>query len=223
MPFQQLPLWIQMGAFLLAINAGMINVLGLITVLHQSVSHMTGNVSVLAMALLQWNTASIVYLSLITLCYVIGSFYSGFILGNSHFRLGRRYGIPLSLVAFFILMSWLLLPYFPSYGLLWAATAMGIQNAMVSHYKGTIIRTTHLSGVLTDLGLALGYRARGLMLDRKRVVLHLLIFFGFLIGGMLAAWIYPYLNLNAFLLPTALSLILSLVYWWRYFVAKPQS
>jgi uncharacterized membrane protein YoaK (UPF0700 family) len=223
MPFQRLPLWIQAGAFLLAINAGMINVLGLITVVHQSVSHMTGNVSVLAMALLEWNFESIIFLSLITSCYVIGSFYSGFILGNSHFRLGHRYGIPLSLVAFFILMSWLLLPYFPRYGLLWAATAMGVQNAMVSHYKGTIIRTTHLSGVLTDLGLALGYKARGLKVDRKRVILHLLIFFGFLFGGMLASLIYPYLNLNAFLVPTLLSLSLSLVYWILYLRSKQQS
>jgi hypothetical protein len=52
-------------------------------------------------------------------------------------------------------------------------------NAMVSHYKGTIIRTTHLSGVLTDLGLALGYIARGLKVENRRIILHLLIFIGF--------------------------------------------
>lgn len=100
MPFQHLPLWIQLGAFFLAVNAGMINVLGLVTVLHQSVSHMTGNVSVLAMSLVHWQPESILYLLLVTVCYVIGSFYSGVILGNSHFRLGRRYGVPLTLVAF---------------------------------------------------------------------------------------------------------------------------
>ena len=222
MPFQQLPNWIQTAAFLLAINAGMINVLGLITVLHQSVSHMTGNVSFLAMAVVDWDLHSILFLAIVTLCYVIGSFYSGWILGNSHFNIDRRYGIPLSLVAFFILLSWLLLPYFPRYGLLWACTAMGVQNAMVSHYKGAIIRTTHLSGVLTDLGLALGYKARGLKVERKRVILHLLIFFGFLIGGMLACLIHPYLHLNAFLLPAILSLGLSLVYWAVYFKSKQQ-
>ena len=175
MPFQHLPLWIQLGAFFLAVNAGMINVLGLVTVLHQSVSHMTGNVSVLAMSLVHWQPESILYLLLVTVCYVIGSFYSGVILGNSHFRLGRRYGVPLTLVAFFIFLCWFFLPYFPRYALLWACVAMGVQNAMVSHYKGTIIRTTHLSGVLTDLGLALGYRVRGLVVERRRVVLHLLI------------------------------------------------
>lgn len=223
MPFQELPRWIQTAAFLLAINAGMINVLGLITVLHQSVSHMTGNVSVLAMAIIQWDLSATVFLMLITLCYVIGSFYSGWILGSSHFAFNRRYGAPMSLVAFFILLSWLFLPYFPRYGLLWAATAMGVQNAMVSHYKGAIIRTTHLSGVLTDLGLALGYKFRGLKVDTKRVILHLLIFFGFLIGGMLACFIYPYLKLNAFLVPAILSFIMSIVYWAVYFKFKPKN
>ena len=113
----------------------MINVLGLVTVLHQSVSHMTGNVSVLAMSLVHWQPESILYLLLVTVCYVIGSFYSGVILGNSHFRLGRRYGVPLTLVAFFIFLCWFFLPYFPRYALLWACVAMGVQNAMVSHYK----------------------------------------------------------------------------------------
>ncbi|WP_168377528.1 MULTISPECIES: YoaK family protein [Acinetobacter] len=217
MPFQTLPLWIQLGAFFLAVNAGMINVLGLVTILHQSVSHMTGNVSMLAMALIAWQPATIIYLILVLLCYVIGSFYSGLILGNSHFSLTRRYGVPLSLVAFFIVLCWMILPYFPRYALLWACVAMGVQNAMVSHYKGTIIRTTHLSGVLTDLGLALGYKARGLPVESKRVVLHVLILVGFIVGGILASWLYPYLKLNAFLIPAALSVVMSAVYWIIYF------
>lgn len=106
-------------------KCGMINVLGLITLLHQSVSHMTGNVSMLAMSLVNWQFEHIIYLVLVILCYVCGSFYSGFILGNSHFKLGRRYGLPLSLVSLFIFLCWLLLPYFPKYGLLWACVAHG--------------------------------------------------------------------------------------------------
>ena len=216
MPFQSLPNWVQFAAFLLAMNAGMINVLSLITVLHQSISHMTGNVSMLAMDLIDWKVHNIIYLVFIIVCFVLGSFYSGFILGNSQFQLGRRYGIPLSLVALFIFISWLLLPYFPRYGLLWACAAMGIQNAMVSHYKGTIIRTTHLSGVLTDIGLALGYKARGLPLDKRRITLLLLILIGFFLGGVAAALIHPLLSIQAFLVPATLSLILSIAYWFIY-------
>lgn len=217
MPFQSLPLWVQCGAFFLAVNAGMVNVIGLVTVLHQSVSHMTGNVSMLAMALTHGQSEMVAYLALVCVCYVIGSFFSAFILGNSHFRLGRLYGIPLSLVAFFIFVCWILLPYFPRYALLLACVAMGVQNAMISHYRGTIIRTTHLSGVLTDLGLAIGYLVRGLKVESKRIILHLLILFGFLCGGVVASWLYPYLKLNAFLVPASLSLVLSAVYWIIYF------
>ncbi|MCH7297070.1 YoaK family protein [Acinetobacter higginsii] len=223
MPLQRLPNWIQLGAFFLALNAGMVNVLGLFTVLHQSVSHMTGNVSMLAMSLLDWQPEHFIYLSLVILCFVIGSFYSGLILGNGSVAFGRRYGLPLSLVAIFLVLTWLLLPYFPRYGLLWACVAMGVQNAMVSHYKGAIIRTTHLSGVLTDIGLALGYKARGLKVEKRRIFLHLLIFIGFLSGGLIASLLYPYLNLQTFLIPAALSLAMSVAYWIFYFRSSSNS
>ena len=217
MPLQRLPNWIQLGAFLLALNAGMVNALSLLTVLHQSVSHMTGNVSLFAMSLLNWQPEHFIFLGLVVICFVIGSFYSGFILGNGHVVFGRHYGIPLSLVAIFLFLSWLFLPYFPRYGLLWACVAMGLQNAMVSHYKGAIIRTTHLSGVLTDIGLALGYQARGLKVEKRRIFLHLLILIGFILGGILASAVYPSLKLQTFLIPTILSLVLSITYWFFYF------
>lgn len=217
MPLQQLPLWVQLGAFLLALNAGMINVIGLITLLHQSVSHMTGNASMLAISLFKGDISSIIFLILIILSYVLGSSYSGFILGNSHFKVGRRYGLPLSLMTLFIVLSWCFIAHYPRYGLLWACAAMGIQNAMVSHYQGAIIRTTHLSGVLTDLGLALGYLFRGLQVEKKRVILHLLILFGFIFGGVIATAAYPYLKLDTFLIPALLSFSLSCIYWLIYF------
>ncbi|WP_111858400.1 YoaK family protein [Acinetobacter sp. CFCC 10889] len=217
MPFQQLPLWIQLGAFMLALNAGMINVIGLITLLHQSVSHMTGNASMLAISIIQGDLSNIIFLILVILSYVLGSSYSGFILGNSHFQMGRRYGLPLSLMTAFIILSWYFIQDYPRYGLLWACAAMGIQNAMVSHYQGAIIRTTHLSGVLTDLGLALGYLFRGLHVEKKRIILHLLILFGFILGGIIATGVYPYLKLNTFLMPALLSFSLSCIYWFIYF------
>lgn len=201
---------------MLAMNAGMINVLGLISLLHQSVSHMTGNASLIALSLADQDYASVIFLVLVVISYVLGSSYSGFILGNSHFQLGRRYGLPLTLVTIFIVLCWFFIDDYPRYALLWACASMGVQNAMVSHYQGAIIRTTHLSGVLTDLGLALGYFVRGLKNDAKKIILHLLILIGFIIGSIIAAISYPYLQLNAFLLPAGLSLLICLVYWMIY-------
>lgn len=209
-----------MGAFLLALNAGMINVLGLITVLHQSVSHMTGNVSIFAIALSHLDYDMMLYLLLISVCFVLGSFYSGLLLGDSNVKLGRRYGVPLILVSLFILCCWVFLPYFPRYALLWAAAAMGVQNAMVSHYRGAIIRTTHLSGVLTDIGLAFGYMARGMKVDPRRLILHFLILLGFFMGGVIATICYLYLKINAFLIPAALAGLLSMTYWTMYLRRK---
>lgn len=217
MPFQILPKWIQFGVFMLAVNAGMINVLGLISLLHQSVSHMTGNASLIAVSVFEHDFASVSFLILILISYVFGSSLSGYILGNSAFKLGRRYGVPLSLVTVFIVLCWVFIAGYPHYALLWACAAMGVQNAMVSHYQGAIIRTTHLSGVLTDLGLALGYAFRGLKNEPKKIILHLLILFGFILGSLIAAFAHPYLQLHAFLMPAGLSLALTLAYWFIYF------
>ena len=217
MPFQILPKWIQFGAFMLAVNAGMINVLGLISLLHQSVSHMTGNASLIAVSVFEHDFTNVAFLILIVVSYVFGSSISGSILGNSAFKLGKRYGIPLSLITFFIVMCWLFIADYPRYALLLACTAMGVQNAMVSHYQGAIIRTTHLSGVLTDLGLALGYAIRGLRNEPKKIILHLLILLGFISGSLIAAFAHPYLQLQSFLIPAGLSLTLTLAYWFIYF------
>jgi uncharacterized membrane protein YoaK (UPF0700 family) len=40
---------------------------------------------------------------------------------------------------------------------------MGLQNAMVTKISGAVIRTTHLTGMVTDLGIKLGRMADALM------------------------------------------------------------
>ncbi|ENU80687.1 hypothetical protein F975_01473 [Acinetobacter sp. ANC 3789] len=216
MPFQTLPVWVQLSAFFLAFNAGMVNALGLLNIWHQTVSHMTGNVSMLAIAIVHGQLMHAIYIICVILSFVLGSLYSGYLLGSSHFQLGRRYGIPLSLSALCIFLCWLFIPYYPRYALLWACVGMGMQNAMVSHYKGAIIRTTHLTGLLTDLGLNFGYLLRGLPVEKRRIMLLLLILIGFLCGGILVTWLYPYLNLHTFLIPVFVSLTMSLTYWALY-------
>ena len=40
---------------------------------------------------------------------------------------------------------------------------------MVSTYSGAVVRTTHLSGMFTDLGIFLGHFLRGLPVDMRRL------------------------------------------------------
>ena len=217
MPLQTLPVWIQISAFFLALNAGMINVLAILNVSHQAISHMTGNVSYLVVDLLQQNWFNVLFLVGVIFFFMLGAFYSGFIIRDANLRFGRRYGAVLSLEAIFLLMSWLFITHYPHYALLWAATACGMQNALASTYKGTIIRTTHLSGVLTDLGLAIGYKVRGLYVNPKRIVLHVLIVFGFFTGGIIGGFAFHFSPDQSFLYPTVLTIILAATYWYFFF------
>lgn len=217
MPLQTLPVWIQISAFFLALNAGMINVLAILNVSHQAISHMTGNVSYLVVDLLQQNWFNVLFLVGVIFFFMLGAFYSGFIIRDANLRFGRRYGAVISLEAIFLLMSWLFITHYPHYALLWAATACGMQNALASTYKGTIIRTTHLSGVLTDLGLAIGYKVRGLYVNPKRIVLHVLIVIGFFTGGIIGGFAFHFSPDQSFLYPTVLTIILATTYWYFFF------
>ncbi len=37
-----------------------------------------------------------------------------------------------------------------------AACACGLQNGMATRFSGAVVRTTHMSGIVTDIGLLLG-------------------------------------------------------------------
>jgi uncharacterized membrane protein YoaK (UPF0700 family) len=65
-----------------------------------------------------------------------------------------------------------------------AACATGLQNAMASAYSGAVVRTTHVSGMFTDLGIYLGHALRGLPINMKRLQLSFLVISGFLCGGI---------------------------------------
>ena len=56
-----------------------------------------------------------------------------------------------------------------------ASAACGLQNALVTNYSGATIRTTHVTGIFTDLGLMIGARLRGRPFDRRKALLFLLI------------------------------------------------
>src|SRR5690554_3131696 len=71
---------------------------------------------------------------------------------------------------------------------------MGIQNALVTVISRSVVRTTHLTGIMTDFGISLSsalqtrFRlTRGL---RQRLVLQANIILFFLIGGVLGAFLF---------------------------------
>lgn len=54
---------------------------------------------------------------------------------------------------------------------------------MITTYSGAIIRTTHMSGIITDLGIMIGALLKGTPFDRRKAKLLMFIIGGFYLEG----------------------------------------
>ena len=208
----KLPRWVWTGAWALAFIAGMINVVGLLGFRHQAITHLTGTTSLLATALAAFDGTLVLHFSLMICSFVGGTVLSGFIIQDSTLKLGRRYGAALLLESLMLCSAVLLFERHADSGIYLASCACGLQNAMVSTYSGAVIRTTHLSGMFTDLGISLGHALRGLPLDWLRLRLCLIIISAFLSGGVAGAFCFHHLGYSTLLIPAAFTGLSALVY-----------
>ena len=158
----KLPRWVWAGAWALAFVVGIVNVVGLLGFEHQAVTHLTGTTSMLAVALAAFDGPAALHFAAMIGAFVSGTVLSGFIIQDSTLQLGRRYGVVLLLESLLLCVAVPLLYRNNVLGVYSASCACGLQNAMVSTYSGAVVRTTHISGMFTDLGIFLGHAVRGL-------------------------------------------------------------
>lgn len=216
----KLPRWVEFGGACLAINAGFINAVGLLGVSHQAISHLTGTSTVLSLALAQQHSGDVLHLLLVMLSFVLGAAYSGLIIGNTALKLGRRYSVTLLTESCLLLLAMWFLAHDSNWGHLFASAACGLQNAMTSTYSGAIVRTTHVSGMFTDLGVCLGLALRGQRQDRRKILLYLILVTSFIAGGVLGSLCYLRYQFAALWFPCVLTALLALCY--RLFLHRPR-
>lgn len=204
--------WVRVGAWALAFVAGMVNAVGLLGFEHQAVTHLTGTTSMLAAALAAFDGSAVLHLAAIIGSFVAGTVLSGFLIQDSTLKLGRRYGVALFIESLLLCAAVPLLYRNNSLGIYSASSACGLQNAMVSTYSGAVIRTTHLSGIFTDLGIFLGHGIRGLPVDWLRLRLCVLIISAFFCGGVAGAFAFRGLGYSSLFIPGGLTACTSLVY-----------
>lgn len=201
----KLPRWIWSGAWILAFIAGMVNVVGLLGFEHHAITHLTGTTSMLAEAIASANLQAVLHFTGLIGSFVAGTVISGFLIQDSTLQLGRRYGVALLLESALLSASAVLLSRNNVYGIFSASCACGLQNAMVTTYSGTVIRTTHLSGMFTDLGIFLGHALRGLPVDKRRIRLCGLVISGFLAGGIAGTLTFQRFGYAALTVPAVLT------------------
>ena len=208
----RLPRWVWAGAWMLAFTAGMVNVIGLLGFQHRAITHLTGNTSLLAAAIVQADRQAAVSLAWLMLSFVAGSAVSGAIIHDSTLRLGRRYGGALGHDAILLALSARGLSAGNVWGMYAAACACGLQNAMASTYSGSVVRTTHVSGMFTDLGISAGHALLRLPVDGRRLKLCGTVITGFLSGGIIGALAFARLRYDALLVPACISGGVALAY-----------
>lgn len=208
----KLPRWVWAGACALAFVAGFVNVVGLLGFEHQAISHLTGTTSMLAAAAAAFDWRAALHLAAAIGSFVAGTVFSGFLIQDSTLQLGRRYGVALLIEALLLCAAALLLKRHSFWGVYAASGACGLQNAMVSAYSGALVRTTHLSGMFTDLGIFLGHALRGLPVDARRLRLCVVIISGFFCGGVAGAGVFRVMSYSALFIPAGLTAATALGY-----------
>lgn len=215
--FRQLPKWVLGGGALLAFIAGIINATGFMGLQHQGITHLTGTTTLLGIAVAENDGARALHFALMISSFVLGCIGSGAIIQDSVLKLGRRYGVVLVLEAVLLALAVPLLGAGNLAGDYLASAACGLQNAMVSTYSGAVLRTTHFSGTLTDLGIFVGHWLRGLPVDARRIRLLLSLVSAFLAGAVAGAWLFHVLAHAALYVPAAATGSIGLIYGgWRH-------
>ncbi len=200
------------GAFLLALVAGCINAIGLLGFEHQSVSHLSGTATLVGAGLLGNPLVTTLHLLGVLLSFFVGAALAGFLLHGASLKLGRHYDTALVLEAILILGASVLLSQGLVYGHFAASAACGLQNALATTYSGAVIRTTHVTGIFTDLGIMIGSLLRGEAFDRRKLQLFLLIITGFIAGGTVGALLFARWQFDALYVPATTCLLLALAY-----------
>lgn len=208
-------------ATVLSLVAGIVNATGFLEI-HQLTTNVTGH-----FALLMYDLANLdiesggVYL-LYILCFLFGSFVSGFLIekykNNKHLNV---FVLP-TLIEAFILIFIPIYAYFYSvksinFIAFLLLFAMGLQNSFVTNISNAVVRTTHLTGLFTDLGIELSQLFFPKIYPHKQLIstikLRISIISFFFIGGITGVIFYSTFDfrLNT-LFVSAFILISSLFY-----------
>lgn len=146
-------------ASLLSFVAGLVNVVGFLSV-QKLTTNVTGHFANLVGEALNLDLYQAFFYFLYILSFLLGAFFSNFIIeisnkikGKSNFIIPILFEVCILLLISIQSFDWISdSPNAIACGLLFA---MGLQNALVTAISNSVVRTTHLTGLFTDLGIEL--------------------------------------------------------------------
>jgi len=190
------------GALAFAGTAGFINSVAL-SVFNSPVSHMTGALSYLGIEAAAGRAGPALGACSVILAFMAGAAAAGLVIGAHNLAPGRRYGAAILAEGGLLLVAMGLLLHGRHSGVLLIALACGLQNAATSSYCGLMIRTTHVTGTVTDLGVMLGHWLRHRHVERRKLALMLGLVLAFGTGVLLGAAANAHWGPDCLLFPAA--------------------
>jgi len=205
-------------AILLSFVAGIVNVTGVLAV-KTLTTNVTGHFAFFAEEVTKHKYKAAIVFLIYTLFFLAGAFTSSFLAELISEKKPELSHLPAITIEFLILVALGLFGMQPNFNLLdgkWIAFgllfAMGIQNALVTKISQSTVRTTHLTGLFTDLGIELSQiffykKPEERKALKTSIYLRLSIIFFFFLGCFVGGFIYGYFALKTLFIAAAFLLI----------------
>jgi uncharacterized membrane protein YoaK (UPF0700 family) len=209
--------------FMLSFNGGCINAGGFLAT-GKFVSHVTGFATLFGVDLMSNQVAAALSMLVVPLFFLLGAFIAGLLIDRP-MDLGRKphfdWVMGLSSFCLLIAASGELFQFggfgeifrlrHAFYLLALLCLASGLQNAAITSSSLRSVRTTHLTGITTDLGLGL---ARLFIFDAKKDLyqkevrsnqLRIGSIVSFILGSAVGAWVFLKVGYVGFYIPTLIT------------------
>lgn len=202
---------ILLGSFM-ALQAGYLNTI-LFLEFGLPVSQMTGIMSRLSESLFHSNWTLAFNGGMVLTGFILGALVSGLVIGDRESPQDRRFAFGMILLSFSLFVSAGFASLMHVVTLFTTAFACGLQNALTAKYRGLQMRTTHVTGIVTDLGVYTARLIKGQGWPWQAWLLMALIL-SFLVGGVLGIIMFKLWHGASLILP-ALACIPIAVAWLR--------
>jgi uncharacterized membrane protein YoaK (UPF0700 family) len=190
-PISPRPFWVLIGGCILAFLSTSMNT-GMVLTLGTSVSQMSGEVSRVGRNLLDTTpegNALGIDLAIAITGFLGGAVLAGFSIHHPTLNQSMPYGRCMMFIGGCLLLAHPALETLPRLALTLGGFASGFQNAMATHYRGIILRTTHITGLVTDIGSHIGMVLRGHRIALWKIAVPSLVVLFFFLGGIFGAWL----------------------------------
>lgn len=200
----------------LSFIAGIVNIAGVLSVATLT-TNVTGHFAFFAEEIVLKNYSKAITILIYIFFFLFGAFTSNFLVEIASLKKPRiAHAFPMLLEVFILVFVGVSQDFNPNYIAYLLLFAMGLQNALVTNISQSVVRTTHLTGLFTDLGIELSqlfFYKKDVELRRltRNISLRLSIIIFFFIGCVLGGLLYETYKLKILLLAAA-TLLLALFF-----------